>query len=126
LAAVVIHQTITMVAAVVFESQALGAVKQVWTGYFVALIVVDGTLNLRPREPGAHEEHSQPGLHWGLGLRLSQGNYPAEPSNALGFRVLSDISAQSCDGYQPGVKDQIRGDDSFCQWISAAEVDHGA
>jgi len=113
LAAVVIHQTITMVAAVVFESQALSAVKQVRTGYFVALIVVDGALNFRPWESGKYEEHPQPRFHWGLGLRFGKVDNSPKTSDSFGSPMLGDIRAKLGDGDQLGMKDQVRGDDSL-------------
>ena len=36
--------------------------------------------------------------------------------------MLRDIGAQLGDGDQAGMKEQVRSNDSFCQWISASEV----
>ena len=57
LAAVVINQPIAMIATVVFDCQVLAAIQQVWARYVKALVVADGTLNLRPRESGKHQKH---------------------------------------------------------------------
>jgi S-methylmethionine-dependent homocysteine/selenocysteine methylase len=64
LAAVVIHKPVTVVVAVIFNCQALIAVEQIWSGQETALPVEYGNLNLRTGEPGEHEEHPQPCLHW--------------------------------------------------------------
>jgi hypothetical protein len=72
LAAIVSNQPITVIATVVFDRQALKAIQQVWTAYETASMVVDGNLNLRPWEPGKHEQHPQPGLHCGFGLRVGR------------------------------------------------------
>ncbi len=124
LAAVVIHQPIAVVAAVVFDCQAVKSIEQVWPAQETALVVMDRNLSLRRWEPGKHEEHPQPGLHCGLGFRLRQLNNPPNPGDALYTRMLGDVGAQFGDGDQPGMKEQIRSDDSFGQWISASEVDH--
>jgi hypothetical protein len=58
LAAVVVNQPITMVAAVIFDSQALQAIKQVGTPQDTAMVVMDRNLNIRPGESSEHEEHS--------------------------------------------------------------------
>ena len=58
LATVVIDQPIAMVASVVLNGQALGAVQKIWTAQEVALIVMDRNLNVRPRESSEHKEHS--------------------------------------------------------------------
>jgi len=58
LAAVVVNQPITVVAAVVFDRQALQAIKQVWTPQEAAVVVMDRNLNIRPGESSEHEEHS--------------------------------------------------------------------
>ncbi len=126
LAAIVINQPITMVATVVFDRQVLKSVEKVWSAQETPLIIMYRHLNLRPRKPCEHEEHAQPGLHWRLGLRLSQVNNTPKTCDALGSSMLDDISAQLGDGHQPGMKDQVRCNDSFCQWIPASEVDHSA
>jgi hypothetical protein len=90
------------------------------------LIVIDGDLNLRPRESGAHEEQAQPGLHRGLGLGLGQVNDTPKPGDALGSRMLLDVAEQLGDGDHAGMKEQVRGHDAFCQRIPATEVDHRA
>ena len=84
---------------------------------------MDRNLNLRPGETGEEEEHTQPRLHWGLGLRFGQVNNVPKSSDALGSCMLGDMGSQLGDGNQPGMKEQVRGDDSFCQGISACEVD---
>ena len=124
LAAVVINQPIAVIATVVFDCQALKAIKQVWTAQETALVVMDRNLSFRRREPSEHEEHPQPGFHRGLGFRFSQLNNPTKPGDALRSRMLGDMSAKVGDGNQPGMKEQVRSDDSFHQWISASEVDH--
>src|SRR5579872_4720174 len=58
LAAVVIHDSITMIAAVVFDGQAPLVIEHVRPAQETAVVVVDGDLNLRAREPGQHQEHS--------------------------------------------------------------------
>ena len=89
----------------------------------MALNVMDRTLNLRPREPSEHEEHPESGLHWRLGPGLGQVDNTPKPGDAFGSRMLSDICAQLGMGNPFGMKDHVRGDDSFCQWISASEDD---
>ena len=126
LAAIVINQPITMVAAVVFDRQLVKSVEKVWTAQEPPLIIVYRHLNLRSRKPCEHEEHAQPCLHWRLGFRLSQVNNTPKTCDALGSSMLDDISAQLGYGHQPGMKDQVRCNDSFRQWISASEVDHSA
>ena len=66
---------------------------------------MDGNLNLGPWESGEHEDHSQSGLHRGLGLRFSQANDAPKPSYALSSRMLRDIGAQFGDGDQAGMKE---------------------
>jgi hypothetical protein len=124
LAAVVINQPVTVVAAVVLDCQALLAIKQVWSAHEMAPIVADGNLNLRPWQPSKKEDHPQPGLHRGLSLRLGQFNSTAKSSDALGSRMVRDISAQLGDGKQPGMKEEVYSDYPFSQWISASEVNH--
>jgi hypothetical protein len=55
LAAVVINQPVAVVAAVVFDRQALYAIKQVWTAQETALVVMDRYLSLRPWKSCEHE-----------------------------------------------------------------------
>ncbi|HEY8864317.1 MAG TPA: hypothetical protein VIO37_09120 [Candidatus Dormibacteraeota bacterium] len=124
LAAIVINQPITVVAAVVFDCQALNRIKQVWAAWETVLIVMDGNLNLRSRESGQHEDHPQPGLHWGFGLRLGQVDNTSEPRDALGSSMLGNMGTQIGDGNEPGMKEHVRADDPFGEWISASEVDH--
>lgn len=98
LAAVILNQPITVVAAVVFDCQALKAIKQVWTAKETAIVVTDGNLNLRLRKSGEHEEHPQARLHSGLSFRLGQNHNTAESSDALCSRVLGNISVHLRDG----------------------------
>jgi hypothetical protein len=63
LAPVVFNQPIAVVAAVVFDCQALKAIEEVWTAQETALVVIDRNLNLRPWDSSEYEEHSQSGLH---------------------------------------------------------------
>jgi hypothetical protein len=58
LAAVVVDQPITVVAAVVFDCQAMESIKQVWTAEESALVVMDRNLSFRRWKPGEHEQHS--------------------------------------------------------------------
>jgi hypothetical protein len=125
LAAIVINQPIAMVAAVVFDCKALKGIKQIWAGYETALMVMDRNLNPRPWEAGEHEEHSEPGLHGGLGPRLGQVNNAPKPSDALGSRMLGEVDAQFGDGNQPCMKDEVHSDHPFRQWISSSKVDRG-
>ncbi len=87
LAAVVINQPITVVAAVVLDGQALKAIKQVWTAQEPALIVINRKLDLRPRKSGEHEEHPWAGLHCGLGAGLGQLDDAPQARDALGAGV---------------------------------------
>lgn len=64
---------------------------------------MDGNLSIRPREPGKHQEHPQPGLHGGLGLRLGQVNHAPKPRDALGSPVRADKGAHFRDRNQPGM-----------------------
>jgi hypothetical protein len=57
LSAVVLNQPIAVIATVIFDCQALIAIKQIWTAYDTASLVIDGNLNLRPWESGKHEQH---------------------------------------------------------------------
>jgi hypothetical protein len=113
LAAVVVNQPIAVVAAVIFDCQTLQAVKQVWTPQETAVVVMDRNLNIRPGKSSEHEEHSQPGLHRGLGLRVSLVHNPPKPGDALCSRMLGDIAVQLGDGYQFGMEEHVRCDDSF-------------
>jgi hypothetical protein len=72
-------------------------------------------LNLRPRKSGKHEEHPKPGFDRGLGLRLGEINNAPKPGDAPDSRMLADIRQQLGDGYEPGMKEQVRGDDSLGQ-----------
>ena len=123
LAAVVVSRPITMIASVVFDDQALNPIEQIWTAQEPTSIVLDGNLNLRSREPRKHEQHSQPGLHWGLGLRLRHLNNTSKPCDALGSWMPGDMDVQIRDRDQPGVKEHVGGDHSFYPRISASEVD---
>jgi hypothetical protein len=114
LAAVVINQPITMIGAVVFDCQALMAVEQIWTAHEPALIIVNRNLNLRPWEAGQHKEHSKPGFHCGLGLRLGQVNNAPKASDALSSQMVGDMSAQLGDGNQPGMEEHVRSDHPVC------------
>jgi hypothetical protein len=123
LPAIVIDHPVTMAAAVVFDREALLGVEEVWTAQETALIVVDRYLNFRLRESRQHEQHPQASLHRGLGLRLRQVNNTPKPSDTLDSRMLGDIRAQFVHRHQPGMKEHVRCDDTFCQRISASEVD---
>src|ERR1700704_6684377 len=81
-------------------------------------------LNLRLWEAGELEENPQPGLHRGLCLRLSHVNNTPKPSDAFGSHMLFDLGAQLGDSNKAGMKEQVGGDDPFCQWIPASEVGH--
>src|SRR5438552_6242843 len=80
LSAVVVYQAITMIATVVLDRQALMAIQEVWPAQETAVIVADRDLYLRLGEPCKHDEHSQPSLHCGLGLRLREVNDVPKPS----------------------------------------------
>src|SRR5229473_5023913 len=112
-----------MAAAVVLDRQVLPGVQEVWTPQETALIIMDRNLNFWPREPGQHEQHPQPTLHRGLGLRLRQVNNTPKPSDALDSRVLGNIRTQFDDGNQPRMKEHVRSDNSFCQWVTTRQVD---
>jgi hypothetical protein len=58
LAAVVFHHAIAVVAAVVFDCQAVFPIQEVGTTYEAAARVVDGNLDLRPRKSGIYEQHT--------------------------------------------------------------------
>jgi len=58
LAAIVINQPFPVIATVVFDCQALSAIKKVWTAHKTTSIIVDRNLNFRPREARKYEEHS--------------------------------------------------------------------
>ena len=77
LAAVVINQPVTVAATVVFDRQLLTRIQEVRTAKETSLIVMDGNLNLRARQLGKYEDHPQPSLHSGLGLRLGQPDHTA-------------------------------------------------
>src|SRR5207245_9958889 len=96
LPAVVIHQPLAMIATVVFDRQALKAIQQVWAAQETAVIVTDGNLNLRPGESRKHKENSEPGLHGGLGLRLSEVNYTPKSRDDLGFRLYRHVRGSVC------------------------------
>ena len=115
-----------MVASVVFDGQTLSSIKQVWTPYEATLIIVDGNLNLRPWKSGQQAEHTQPGFHRGFGLRLGQADNTSKPRDAFGPRMLGHIGTQVGDGDLPGMKKQVRGDNTFCQWDPATKVCHCA
>jgi hypothetical protein len=115
LATVVVYQPITVVAAVIFNRQALLAIEEVWTSQEAALIVIDGNLKLRPRKSGEYQQHTEPGLHWGFGLRFGQINNAPKPFDASGPGMLTDVSAQFADRDQLGVKEHVDGNDSFGQ-----------
>jgi hypothetical protein len=110
---VVFNQPIAVVAAVVFDGQAVKAIEQVWTAQETALVVIDRNLNLRPWESSEYEEHSQSGLHCGLGLRLRQLNNAPKPGDALDSWMLSDMLAKIGDADQPGMEGQVHSDDSL-------------
>jgi hypothetical protein len=116
------RQPITVIASVVFDGQALGAIEKIRTANKMALSVMDRRLNFWQWETGEQEEHPQPRLHWGLGLRFGQADNAPKPGNALGFRVLADIGLQLGGADKPCMKEHVHGDDSFSQWISASEV----
>ena len=122
LAAVVLDHSITMVAAVIFDCQALTRIEQVGAAQEAASIVMDGNLNLRPRKSGQHEQHPQPGLHWGLGVRLGQVDNSPQPRDALDSTMFCDVTAKLSRGHEPRVKEEVHGDDPFRQWISSAQV----
>jgi hypothetical protein len=105
LAAVVIDHPITMVAAVEFDRQIVSAIEQIWPAYGQSTIVMDGTLNLWPRESGEYEKHAKASLHRRLRIRLGQVNYTPQPCDALGSRMLTDICAQLVDGHQLRMKE---------------------
>jgi hypothetical protein len=102
-----------VVAAVVFNGQALKAIEQVWASQEAAFVVMDRNLNLRPWESSEYEEDPQPGLHCGLGFRLRQLNNAPKPGDALCSRMLSDMHAKLGDGDQPGMKGQVHSDYSL-------------
>ena len=104
-----------MISTVVFDSQALTAIQQVWPANETALDVTDGNLSLGPGKSGEHQEHPQPSLHCGLGLRLGQVNNTPKPSDALGSRMPGDMSAQLGDGDKRSVKEQVGGYNAFDQ-----------
>jgi hypothetical protein len=113
LATIVINQPITVIAAVVFDCQPLKAIEQVRTTYETALTVMDGNLNLRPRKSGKHEQHPQPGLHWGLGLRLGQVNNVPKPSDAFSSRMICNIIPQLGHRHELCMKKHVCSDDSL-------------
>jgi hypothetical protein len=122
LPAVVIHQPVAVVGAVVFDHQVLAPIKQVWAAQETSSVVMDGNLNLWPRKSGEDEKHPKPGLHWGLGLRLGQINNVPEPSDSLSTRMLRGTAAELCDRHQPRMQEHVRNDNSLEQRLSADEV----
>ena len=81
-------------------------------------------MSLWPGESRKHEEHSKPGFHRRLSLRLCQISNAPKPSDAGGSRMIGNVIAHLSDGDQPGMKEHVRRDNAFCQRISASEVDH--
>ena len=79
-------------------------------------------LNLWPWKSGNHEQHPQPGLHWGLGLLLGQVDNTPKPRDAFSFRMACHVGAQLGHRHELCMKEQVRSDDSFRQRISTAKV----
>jgi len=120
LAAVVFHHSIAMVAAVVFDRQALTRIKQVGTTQEVASIVTNVNLNLWLRKAGHHEHHPQASLHGGLGLRLGQVDNPPQARDAFGSRMVCHVITKLVHGHQPCMKEKVNCYDSFNQRTSSA------
>lgn len=104
-----------MVATVEFDHQAGVPKKHICPTQKGTLPIANLNLNLRTRETGEQEEHSEPGLHCRFSVRLGQVDNAPEPGDAFPSAVLRDVSAQLCDGDERGVKRHIGGNDSLCQ-----------